>query len=462
MKRLFKGGTLVSGSQTKKADILTEGEKIIRVEDSISDPEAEIIDVDGKLLFPGFIDAHTHFDLAVSGTVTADGFETGTKAALAGGTTCIVDFATQYNGESLHEALRNWHKKSDGKASCDYGYHLAIADWNDSICEELESVVKEGITSFKIYTIYDEMFVDDETIYKVLKRMKELSVIVGVHCENRGLIDALVKEAKVDVPGEAGVKRFPGTRPDTAEAEAVGRILKLADYVGVPVMIVHLSSRKGYEEIKRARENGQRIFAETCPQYLLLDEGKFSLSPEESRKYVLAPPLRKAWDQEVLWEALKKGEIQTVSTDHCSFTTEQKAMGKEDFSKIPCGMPGVQDRPALMYTYGVREEKITLMQMCALLSENPAKIYGMYPKKGCLQPGSDADIVIWNPETEGSFTAKGQQSRADYHPYEGRKKKGSAEAVYLRGVCAAQNGEVIKEHGGQFVKRGKPDFDLLG
>lgn len=460
MKRLFKGGTVVSGSGIKKADILTEGEKILQVEEKISDPEAEIIDVDGKLLFPGFIDAHTHFDLAVSGTVTADGFETGTKAALAGGTTCIIDFATQYNGESLHEALANWHKKSDGKSSCDYGYHLAMADWNEAICKEMESVVNEGITSFKIYTIYDEMFVDDETIYKVLKRMKELGVIVGVHCENRGLIDALVEEAKAEKSGEAGVAKFPKTRPDTAEAEAVSRILKLADYVGVPVMIVHLSSRKGYEEIRRAREAGQFVFAETCPQYLLLDDEKFTLSPEESRKYVLAPPLRKKEDQEILWGALKNGEIQTVSTDHCSFTTKQKAMGKEDFSHIPCGMPGVQDRPALMYTYGVKEGKISLSQMCALLAEHPAKIYGMYPKKGCLEPGSDADIVVWDPKAEGIFTWEGQQSLADYHPYEGRKKAGNVESVYLRGECAAREGKVLKEHGGQFIKRGKPVWEV--
>ncbi len=460
MKRLFKGGVVVSGSEIKQADILTEGEKILKVEAKISDPEAEIIDAGGKLLFPGFIDAHTHFDLAVSGTVTADGFETGTKAAIAGGTTCIVDFATQYHGESLHDALANWHTKSDGKASCDYGYHLAMADWNDEVCGEMESVVREGITSFKIYTIYDEMYVDDETIYNVLKKMKELGVIVGVHCENRGLIDALVKEAKAECPGEGGVAKFPHTRPDTAEAEAVGRILKLAGYVDVPVMIVHLSTQKGYEEIRRARKTGQKVYAETCPQYLLLNEEKFFQSPTESRKYVLAPPLRKKEDQEVLWDALKHGSIQTISTDHCSFTTEQKAMGAEDFSKIPCGMPGVQDRPALMYTYGVKEGRISLSQMCELLSENPAKIYGMYPKKGCLLPGSDADIVVWDPDAEGVFTCKGQQSLADYHPYEGRKKSGAVEAVYLRGECVARDGAVVKEHAGQFVKRGKPDFHV--
>lgn len=458
MKQLFKGGTVVSGSDVKKADVLTEGEKIIRVEEGIDDPDAKVIDVSGKLLFPGFIDAHTHFDLAVSGTVTVDQFETGTKAAAAGGTTCIIDFATQYNGEILHEAVKNWDMKSAGKASCDYSYHLAMADWNDAVCEEMEEIVKEGITSFKIYTIYDEMYVDDKTIYKVLKRMKELGVIVGVHCENRGLIDALVEEAKAKASGEAGVSQFPDTRPDTAEAEAVGRILKIADYVGVPVMIVHLSTKMGYEEISRARETGQAVYAETCPQYLVLDDEKYHLSPEESRKYVLAPPLRKKADQDTLWKALQEGKIQTVSTDHCSFTTEQKAMGITDFSKIPCGMPGVQDRPALMYTYGVKAGKLSLEQMCTLLSENPAKLYGMYPQKGCIQRGSDADIVVWDPEAEGIFTCRGQQSLADYDPFEGMKKAGNAEAVYLRGECVAKDGEIVKEHAGQFVKRAKPDF----
>ena len=331
MKRLFKGGTIVSGEGLRKTDILVKGEKILMTGDDLYFRDAEIVDVTGKLLFPGFIDAHTHMALEVSNTITADGFDTGTKAELAGGTTCIIDFATQYEGESLEQALENWHRKADGEASCDYAFHLALSEWNEEISEELERIVKEEISSFKLYMTYDNR-VDDETMYEVLARLKELGGIAGVHCENHGIISARLKEVMEKKGNRRQVSDYPWTRPKEAEAEAVGRLLKIAKCVDTPVVVVHLSTAAGYREILRAREAGQTVYVETCPQYLLMDESRYYLQAEEARKYMIAPPLRKKKNQEILWEALKEGRIQTICTDHCSFTTEQKAAGEEDFS----------------------------------------------------------------------------------------------------------------------------------
>lgn len=453
MKRLLRGGTVVSGEGQSVQDILIEGGKILEVGEDLQacGKDTEITDVTGKLIFPGFIDGHTHMHLEVSGTVTADLFDTGTRAELAGGTTCIVDFATQNKGESLAEALENWHKKADGKCSCDYGFHLAISDWNEKVSKELEAIVSGGIRSFKLYMVYDAMMVDDQSMYEILYRLKELGSIAGVHCENSGIVKARLEQAKRKKGGRRDAGAYPDTRPALAEAEAVGRLLKIARCVGTPVIVVHLSSREGYEEIKRARENGQTVYVETCPQYLLLDESRYRAGGLEARKYMAAPPLRTREDQEALWQALAEDHIQTVATDHCSFTLQQKEMGKDDFSMTPCGMPGAQERPALIYHYGVKGGRITLEQMCRCLSENPAKLYGLYPKKGVIAPGSDADLVVWDPQAEWTLQSKELQSASDYCPYEGVSLSGRAENVYLRGEPAAENGKIIKSFGGQYV-----------
>ncbi len=457
MRRILKGGTIVSGRELKKMDVLMDEEhgKICAVAEQIGieSPDVEVVDVSGMLLFPGFIDAHTHFDLEVSNTVTADGFETGTKAAVSGGTTLIIDFATQNRGETLTEALENWHRKADGRCFCDYGFHMAISDWNEAVSRELETMIENGVTSFKLYMTYDAMVLNDKCIYQVLKRLKALGGITGVHCENMGLIEALVEEEKEQ--GHLGPDAHPRTRPDLAEAEAVGRLLKLAKAADAPVIVVHLSSGAGYQEIKNAREAGQEIYVETCPQYLLMDDSRYGLPGFDGAKYVCSPPLRKGGDQTRLWNALHKNHIQTISTDHCSFTLEQKAAGTDDFSRIPNGMPGVENRPVLMYTYGVRAERITLSQMCRLLSENPAKLYGVYPEKGCIAPGSDADIVVWDPNVNWTISVKNQVSAADYSPYEGAPVTGMARQVYLRGRLAAENGKPVEAHLGSYVKRGK-------
>lgn len=454
MKYLLKNGTLVSGERTEKKDILIEGEKIVKIAPHIEEEGAEEINVEGKLLFPGFIDGHTHFDLEVAGTVTADDFETGTKAAILGGTTLVIDFASQdKGGHTLKEGLDKWHKKADGKCSCDYSFHMSIVEWNEETEKEIQDMIEEGITSFKLYMTYPAMMVEDRDLYKILKKLNEYGCFAGVHCENAGVIDALIEEAKKE--GRLGPENHPLVRPDTMEAEAVHRLLVIAKEAGAPVMVVHLTNKKAYEEIVKARENGQIVFAETCPQYLLLDDSAYSKSDFGGAVYVCAPPLRKKEDQDCLWKALAKGEIQTVATDQCSFTLEQKAMGKDDFTKIPGGLPGVQTRGTLLYTYGVREGKITVEQMCRLLSENPAKLYGVYPKKGALLEGSDGDIVVFDPEKESVISAKTHAYNTDNNPFEGYSLHGDIDKVFLRGNLVVKDGAVVKEKTGKYMKRGK-------
>ena len=452
MKRLLKGGTVVSGDSVRELDILIKGEKILAMGEDLAFQDAEIVDVEGKILFPGFVDAHTHMALEVSKTITADKFDTGTKAEIAGGTTCIVDFATQNQGETLAQALENWHKKADGQSSCDYAFHLALSDWNDKIRAELAQVTEE-VSSFKLYMTYDNM-VDDQTMYEVLARLKELGGIAGVHCENKGIIDARLNEVLKRKKSRTDVSDYPWTRPPEAEAEAVNRLLKIAKCVDTPVIVVHLSTAAGYREIQRAREEGQTVYVETCPQYLIMDESRYALPPEEARRYMIAPPLRKKKDQEVLWKALKEERIQTICTDHCSFTTAQKEAGAKDFSRTPCGMPGAEERPALIYQFGVNTGRLTLQQMCKYLSENPAKLYQLYPQKGVLAPGSDADIVVWDPKAEWTITAENHQSAADYAPLEGMRICGRAEQVYLRGELVAQNGGILQEKKGRYLCHG--------
>ena len=451
---------MVSGSGSFPADVLIEGEKIAAVGsgeelDRLTDGDTQICDVSGCLLFPGFIDAHTHFDLHVAGTVTADDFETGTRAAVRGGTTTIVDFGTQYAGETLAQGLENWHKKADGKCSCDYGFHMSITDWNPSVSREIDDMMAEGVSSFKLYMTYDTQ-VDDETIFAILRRLKEAGGITGVHCENSGMIAALQAEARAN--GRMGVSSHPATRPAAAEAEAIGRLLRLAEVVDIPVVVVHLTCKAGYDVIMEARKRGQKVYAETCPQYLLMDDSLYELPGMEGARYVCAPPLRKKGDAECLWQALAAGDIQTVSTDHCSFTTEQKLLGEGDFTRIPGGMPGVETRGVLLYTYGVDQGRISLEKMCQVLSENPARLYGMFPRKGLIAPGSDADIAVLRPGVEDVITAADQLQNVDYAPFEGTKVTARVEQVFLRGAQVVKDRRVVAEYMGKFVKRGGYDL----
>lgn len=454
MKYLLKNGTVVTGEKSEQLDILVEGEKIVQVGKNLPSKDAQEIDVSGKLLFPGFIDGHTHFDLEVAGTVTADDFETGTKAAILGGTTFVIDYASQdKGGHTLKEGLDKWHKKADDKCSCDYSFHMSIVEWNEETQREIQDMINEGITSFKLYMTYPAMIVDDGDLYKIIKKLNEYGCFAGVHCENAGAIDALIAEAKKE--GRLGPENHPLVRPDIMEAEAVHRLLVIADAANAPVMVVHLTNRKAFEEVMRARMNGQKVYAETCPQYLLLDDSVYSKPDFEGAKYVCAPPIRKKADQDCLWKALANDQIQTVATDQCSFTMEQKALGKDDFTKIPGGLPGVQTRGTLLYTYGVRTGRITQEQMCRLLSENAAKLYGVYPNKGVIREGSDADIVVFDPEKENVISAKTHLYHTDNNPYEGFKLHGDIDSVYLRGAHVVQDGKVILEKTGKYIKRGK-------
>jgi len=451
MKLILKGGTIVSGEECREADILIEGDTILETGTGLSAEDAVEVDVTGKLLFPGFIDAHTHFDLEVAGTVTADDFASGTRAALAGGTTTIIDFATQYHGESLKEAYANWNRKAHGKASCDYGFHMSISEWNAGVSDEIHEMTALEITSFKLYMTYDAMKVNDKEIYQILKGLKDAGGIAGVHCENSGVIEALIEEQKS--LGHLGVGSHPVTRPAAAEAEAVNRLLRIAQIADAPVIIVHLTSRESFRAVEEARARGQKVYVETCPQYLLLDDSVYALPGFEGAKYVIAPPLRKKDDQDCLWDALGDNRIQTVCTDHCSFTTGQKELGAHDFTKIPGGMPGVETRAVLLYTSGVRTNRITLQQMCRLLSENPAKLYGIYPRKGCLWAGSDADITVYDPEGSGTIRAASQISKADYAPFEGLPVYGRIDSVYLRGSRVVDSDRRITANTGRYIPR---------
>lgn len=453
MRILLQGGTVVSAEGTAILDVLLEGERIAAVGENLSSGDARIVDCTGKLLFPGFIDGHTHFDLEVGGTITADDFATGTRAALRGGTTTVIDFAAPDKGETLAAGLARWQKKAGGHSACDYGFHMTIDDWNEGISREIGEMMNQGITSFKMYMTYPAMMVPEGDMYHALLRLREAGGITGVHCENDGVIRALIADAKA--AGQTGPGSHPRTRPAPLEAEAVGHLLRMAQLADVPVIIVHLSTRESLEEVRAARRRGQTVYVETCPHYLLLEDEVYD-NPDflEAAKFVCAPPIRKRTDREALWEAMQNGEIDTVATDHCSFTTAQKRAGQYDFTKIPGGLPGVEHRGVLLYTCGVAEGRIAAPDMCRVLCENPAKLYGCWPQKGVIAPGSDADIVVYDPETEGTISAANQAQHVDYTPYEGMRTRGSIAQVYLRGQLAADHGQLLAAQG-RFIRRGK-------
>ena len=455
MRTLFKGGTVVSGTGTKRADLLIENEKIVESGRNLKADADKVVDVTGCFLFPGFIDAHTHFDLDVCNTTTADDFYTGSRAALRGGTTTVIDFACPNKGESLHYGLDLWHKKADGRTFCDYGFHMTIDDWNESIRAELPDMFAKGISSFKMYMTYPAMMVGDRDMYWALKELKSLGGLCGVHCENAGVIDGMIAERKNS--GQFSPACHPLTRPPYLEAEAVSRLLRIAQAAEAPVVIVHLTNQEALKEVQHARDRGQKVYVETCPQYLLLDDSVyFNEDYSQAARYVCAPPIRDKSQQALLWKALRRGDIQTISTDHCSFTLEQKDAGREDFTKIPGGLPGVETRGELIYSYGVAPKRITAQRMCLALSENPARMYGLFPRKGHLRPGADADIVVYDPGASHVIRADDCVANVDYNPYEGFVTAGGIRQVWLRGNLAVENGKVLDETPqGRYMARGK-------
>ncbi|MEF9973003.1 MAG: dihydropyrimidinase [Clostridia bacterium] len=451
---IIKGGAMVTPLATYLSDLAIEDGKIVQIDQNIMPhPGDQVLDARDELIFPGFIDGHTHFDMDNGVTVTADDFASGTRAALAGGTTTVVDFATQDKGATLESALAAWHEKADGKCSCNYAFHMAITDWNERVKAELPAMFSKGVSSFKLYLAYDALRVDDAAVYDVLLQMKKLGGIVGVHCENGTLIDDFV--ARERALGHLSPSAHPVSRPPEAEAEAISRLLYIARLADWPVHIVHLSSALGLEEVRKARARGQKVYVESCPQYLLLDDSRYQSAGFEGAKYVCSPPLRKKSDQQALTDALRAGEIDTLATDHCSFNYEgQKTLGRADFSKIPNGLPGVEHRPALTYSYLVEDHVISLEAMCRLLSTSPAQLFGMYPRKGALLPGSDADIVLFR-RTPQVLSAKDQHMRCDYTPYEGFRLTGCAATVILGGVVAYDQGEFVAPGLGRYVARGQ-------
>lgn len=454
MGLILQGGTIVTDIKSYKADVRIENEKIAEIGSDLFKEGDEIVPINGCYLVPGGIDTHTHFDLDVGTTITADNFETGTKAAIVGGTTTILDFATQSKGNTLNNGLREWHDKSSGKCYSDYGFHMAITDWNDTTSKEMEDMINEGVTSFKMYMAYkDTLQVDDGIIFKALKRAKELGVLIGFHCENGDIINELINECKEN--NQLSPKYHQISRPVDLEVEATYRLMKIAKTANAPVYVVHLSSKAALEEVKKARLDGVKVYTETCPQYLLLDDKLYDLDGFESAKYVMSPPLRKKVDNEALWKALEDGDIDAIGTDHCSFNYKgQKDIGVNDFSKIPNGGPGVEHRMGLLYTYGVKEGKISMNKFVELTSTKAAKLFGMYPQKGSIEVGSDADLVVIDPKIKNTISSENQTQNTDYTPYEGYEVACQFRHVFLRGIEVIKEGKLTVEHPtGKYIVR---------
>lgn len=450
---VLRGGNIVTSENTYNADVRIVEDKIVEIGLNIGSSDDEVVDVAGCYIMPGGIDTHTHFDLDNGATMTADSFATGTKAAIAGGTTTILDFATQTKGKSLADGLKEWHMKADNKSYSDYGFHMAITDWNDSVSDEMDDMINEGVSSFKMYMAYKNLKVSDNEIYEALKKSEEIGGIIGFHCENGEVIDDLIKEAREK--GNLSPKYHPITRPALLEAEATSRLMKIAEVANSKVYVVHLSCREALDEVQRAKERGVDVVVESCPQYLLLNDSMYSAEGFEGAKYVMSPPLRDKSNNEILWRAISDGDIDTMGTDHCSFNFNgQKDIGKDDFSKIPNGGPGVEHRIKLLYTYGVCRGKISINKMVDVVSTKPAKVFGMYPRKGVIEVGSDADITVLDPNIKDVIKAENQVQNVDYTPYEDFEVDCSIKRVYLRGKEVVKDGKVTsKSPQGEYVKR---------
>ncbi|NRG45392.1 dihydropyrimidinase [Bacillus sp. CRN 9] len=457
MNKVIKNGVIVTATDTFQADILIENETIVQIGEDINIPGAEVIDAKGNYVFPGGIDPHTHLDMPFGGTVTKDDFETGTRAAAFGGTTTIIDFCLTKKGETLKSAVDTWHEKSKNKAVIDYGFHLQIVESSDKILEELPKMVEEeGITSLKVFMAYKNQFqADDETLYKTLIAGKELGALVMVHAENGDVIDYLVKKALKE--GNTDPIYHALTRPPEAEAEATGRAATLTGLSGSQLYVVHVSCADAAKKIAEARNQGIDIWGETCPQYLVLDQSYLEKENFEGAKYVWSPPLREKWNQEFLWNALKSGQLQTLGSDQCSFDfAGQKDLGKEDFSKIPNGGPIIEDRVSILFSEGVKKGRISLNQFVDITSTKAAKLFGLYPKKGTIAVGADADIVIFDPNIERTISAETHHMAVDYNAFEGIKVTGEPVSVLSRGNFVIRDKEFTGKAGdGQFIKRAK-------
>lgn len=455
MKKIIRNGTIVTAADTYEADLLIENGKIASIGWGLEDDGAEIIDAAGLLIFPGGVDPHTHLDMPFGGTVTADDFETGTAAAAFGGTTCIVDFCLTSKGKPLKTAIQTWHEKSAGKAVIDYGFHLMIGEINDDVLNELPSVIEdEGITSFKVFMAYKNVFqADDETLFRTLITAREQGALVMVHAENGDVIDYLIKKALQE--GNTDPIYHALTRPPEVEGEATGRAVQLTALADSQLYVVHVSCAEAVNKIAEARQKGHRIWGETCPQYLVLDRSYLEKPNFEGAKYVWSPPLREKWNQEVLWNALKNGQLQTLGSDQCSFNFKgQKELGRGDFSKIPNGGPVIEDRFSLLYSEGVKKGRITLNQFVDLVSTRSAKLFGLFPQKGTIAVGTDADLVLFDPNKERIISAETHHMNVDYNPFEGMKVIGEPVSVLCRGEYVIKEKQFVGKLGyGKYLKR---------
>lgn len=452
---LIRNGTVVTARETIAADVLIEGDRIREVRASIPAQAArKVIDATGLYVMPGGIDAHTHLDMPFGGTTSADDFETGTRAAAFGGTTSIIDFAIQARATRMREALDAWWRKAEGRACIDYGLHMIVTDLGEAGLEDMDDMVREGVASFKLFMAYPNvLMVDDATIFKALSQTARNGALICMHAENGSVIDVIIARALAE--GKTAPIYHALTRPPRAEAEAVHRAIAMAEIAGAPVYIVHLSSEDALNEVREARDRGVPAFAETCPQYLLLSIEELERPNFEGAKYVFTPPLRSKDHLPKLWDGLKNDHLQVVSTDHCPFCfADQKTLGKDDFTKIPNGGPGIENRLQLIYHHGVNAGKLSLNRFVELTSTTPARLFGMYPRKGEIAPGSDADLVLWDPNAVHTISAKTHHMRVDYSMFEGFQVKGDARTVLSRGEVIVDSGRFTGKPGrGNYLKR---------
>jgi len=457
---LIRNGTIVTATDQYAADVFVQGEKVALIGAHLEQSADRVIDAAGCYLFPGGIDAHTHMELPFMGTFASDTFETGTLAGLYGGTTTIVDFAIQTQGDSLESAIMAWHEKADGHAVGDYAFHCAVTDFNENTRAEVPRVINEhGINSFKTFMAYKgALMVDDRQMFELMQELVKHGGILTSHCENGDMIDRMVQQALA--AGQTEPRYHVLTRPAICEAEASGRVIDLAWQAGCPNYIVHLTCEEALERVREATLRNQRVFVETCIQYLLLDESLYFQDGFEGAKVVMSPPLRKAKDRAALWAGIKQGLIHHVATDHCPFCMEQKAMGKDAFSKIPNGAPGIENRMELLYSEGVHAGRISLNTFVNLSSTMAAKIFGLFPRKGTIAVGSDADIVVFDPQQRHVISADTHHMNVDYNAYEGWEVQGKARTTVLRGTVAVNDGlPEVGEGFGRYLKR--PPFNFM-
>lgn len=455
MSLLIRNGRIVTASEDQIADLYIEGEKIVAIGKNLPHRADKEIDATGKMVIPGGIDPHVHLDMPFMGTFSSDNYETGTRAALHGGTTMVIDFILQTQGKSLRHALDQWKGRSDGNAVGDYSFHMAVTDFNEDTRKEIRQMVEdEGITSFKTFMAYKgALMINDSQMVGLMQEVKKQGGLVTVHATNGDIIDYLIAKHKAE--GKLSPLYHYLSQPEITEAEASSRFCDMAHYTGCPAYIVHLTCEGALNAVRRATLRNQKVFVETCIQYLTLDASLYDKG-FESAKWVMSPPLREKKDQETLWAGLNQGSVQVVATDHCPFMWEQKKLGENDFSKIPNGHPAIEHRMELLFSEGVAKGKISLNKFVETACTNPAKIFGMYPFKGTLAVGSDADVVIMDPNEKHTLSVKNHHMNVDYSSYEGMEITGKTKTVILRGTVAIDNGQCLIPKGyGKFIRRNK-------